>query len=122
MLFTDPKPFLARLKRELPPTMPIPSILQTLACRRLFFSYVERCRSRYGNSFTVYPMDMPPLVFLCDPDDVQQMIAAPPTALHPGAGGTLLAPLIGRAPSCCARKRSISMDAARSCRSFIVKW
>ncbi len=94
-MFTDPKPLLARIKRELPPTMPIPSILQTLACRESFFSYVERCRGRYGNSFTVYPVDMPPLVFLCDPDDVQQMIAAPPTALHPGAGGTLLAPLIG---------------------------
>lgn len=94
MLSTDP-PFFARVRRDLPPTMPIPSIFQTLACRRLFFSYVERCRSRYGNSFTVYPMDMPPLVFLCDPDDVQQMITAPPTTLHPGAGGMLLAPLIG---------------------------
>ncbi len=95
MLLTDPGPFLARMRRNLPPTMPIPSILQTLACRRLFFSYVEHCRGRYGNRFTVYPMDMPPLVFLSDPNDVQEIIAAPPTALHPGAGGTLLAPLIG---------------------------
>lgn len=95
MLLTDPKPFFARIGRGLPPTMPIPSILQTLACRQSFFSYIERCRSRYGNSFTVYPTGMPPLVFLCSPDDVQQMIAAPPSTLHPGAGGTLLAPLIG---------------------------
>lgn len=85
MLSTDP-PFFTRVRADLPPTMPIPSVLQTLACRQLFFSYVERCRSRYGNSFTVYPMDMPPLVFLCDPDDVQQMITAAPTTLHPGAG------------------------------------
>jgi cytochrome P450 len=95
MLLTDPDPLLARIRRDLPPTMPIPSTLQTVACRQLFFSYVEHCRSRYGSRFTVYPMGMPPLVFLSDPDDVQQMIAAPPTVLHPGAGGTLLAPLIG---------------------------
>ena len=118
MLSTDPKPFLARLRRELPPTMPIPSILQTLACRESFFSYVERCRSRYGNSFTVYPMDMPPLVFLCDPDDVQQMIAAPPTALHPGAGGTLLAPLIGARLLYVARGRGASVWTQRDHAGF----
>ncbi len=95
MLLTDPDPLLARIGRRLPPTMPIPSILQTLACRQRFFTFLERCRARYGNRFTVYPMDMPPLVFLCDPDDIQEMIAAPPDALHPGAGGALLAPLIG---------------------------
>ncbi len=95
MLLTNPDPLLARIRRDLPPTMPIPAILQTVACRQSFFSYVERCRARYGSRFTVYPMDMPPLVFLCDPDDVQEMIVAPPTALHPGAGGALLAPLIG---------------------------
>jgi cytochrome P450 len=95
MLSTDPDPLIARIRRDLPPTMPIPSLLQTVACQRWFFSYVERCRARYGSRFTVYPMDMPPLVFLCDPGDVQEMIAAPPAALHPGAGGALLAPLIG---------------------------
>jgi cytochrome P450 len=95
MPFTDSRPLAARLERELPPTMPIPSVLQTVACRRWFFSYVERCRSRYGNRFTVYPMDMPPLVFLSDPEDVQEMMTAPPTALHSGAGAALLAPLIG---------------------------
>ena len=95
MLLTDPDPLLARIGKNLPPTMPIPSVLQTLACRQSFFTFVEHCRAHYGNRFTVYPIDMPPLVFLCDPDDIQEMIAAPPAALHPGAGGTLLAPLIG---------------------------
>jgi cytochrome P450 len=95
MLLTDPDPLIARIRRDFPPTMPIPSPLQTVACQRWFFSYIERCRARYGSRFTVYPMDMPPLVFLSDPGDVQEMIAAPPTALHPGAGGALLAPLIG---------------------------
>jgi hypothetical protein len=95
MLLTNPDPLIASIRKDLPPTMPIPSPLQTMACQRWFFSYIERCRARYGSRFTVYPMDMPPLVFLSDPGDVQEMIAAPPTTLHPGAGGALLAPLIG---------------------------
>lgn len=95
MLPTDPDLLVARVKGELPPAMPIPAILQTAACRQSFFAYVERCRARYGSRFTVYPLDMPPLVFLSDPGDVQEMIAAPPSALRPGVGGALLAPLIG---------------------------
>jgi cytochrome P450 len=95
MLLTDPDPLIARIRKDLPPTMPIPSLLQTVACQRRFFSYIERCRARYGSRFTVYPMDMPPLVFLSAPGDMREMIAAPPSALHPGAGGALLAPLIG---------------------------
>ena len=95
MLFTDPSPLVARLKRELPPSAPIPAILQTLACRWWPIAYLERCRERYGDSFTIYPVDMPPLVFLSDPEDIREMIAAPPTVLHGGEGSTVIAPLIG---------------------------
>jgi cytochrome P450 len=95
MPLTDPAPLRLRLKRELPPSAPVPAIVQTLLCRSRFVPYVERCRERYGSRFTVYPVDMPPLVFLSDPDDIRAVIAAPPTTLHPGAGGSLVAPLIG---------------------------
>ncbi len=95
MPFTNSAPLIARLKRELPPTAPIPSALQTLGCRWWPFTYLERCRARYGSRFTVYPVDMPPLVFLSDPKDIRAMVAAPATVLHPGAGGTVIAPLIG---------------------------
>jgi cytochrome P450 len=95
MLLINPAPLTTRLKGELPPSAPIPAALQTLACRWWPIAYLERCRARYGSRFTIYPVDMPPLVFLSDPDDIREMIAAPPTVLHPGAGSTVIAPLIG---------------------------
>ncbi len=95
MLFTKPSPLVACLKSELPPTAPIPAALQTLACRWWPIAYIERCRERYGSRFTIYPVDMPPLVFLSDPDDIREMIAAPPSVLHGGEGSTVIAPLIG---------------------------
>jgi cytochrome P450 len=85
----------ARLKRELPPTAPIPAILQTLACRRWPFAYPEYCRSRYGDRFTIYPTGKPPFVFLSNPQDICAVLTAPPHVLHPGKGSRVLAPLVG---------------------------
>jgi cytochrome P450 len=95
MPFTNLVSLTARVKRELPPTAPLPAALQTLACRRWPLGYLERCRARYGNSFTVYPIDMPPLVFLSDPQDVRVLLAASPSVLHAGAGGAVVTPLFG---------------------------
>jgi cytochrome P450 len=95
MSFANSASLVARVKRELPPAAPLPAALQTLACRLWPLGYLERCRERYGRSFTVYPIDMPPLVFLCDPQDIRALLAASPAALHAGAGGSVVAPLFG---------------------------
>src|ERR1700691_31242 len=95
MPFTDPASLIARFKRELPPTAPLPAAFQTLACRLRPLGYLERCRARYGSRFTVYPIDMPPLVFLSDPHDIRALFAASPTVLHAGTGGAVVAPLFG---------------------------
>jgi cytochrome P450 len=92
---TSRPPRLARLKRELPPAAPLPAVLQTLASRLLPLSYIQWCRARYGERFTVYPIDMPPLVFLSNPKDIRAVVSAPAHILHPGAGSAILAPLIG---------------------------
>jgi cytochrome P450 family 135 len=84
-----------RLKGELPPSGPLPATLQTLGCRWLPFFYLEQCRTRLGDRFTVYPLDMPPLVFLSDPREIRAVLTAPASSLHPGAGATVIAPLIG---------------------------
>jgi cytochrome P450 len=84
-----------RLKGELPPGPPLPVLAQTLACQRWPLAYFERCRARYGDSFTAYPVRMPPLVFLSNPKDIRTVIAAPPTVLHPGAGAAVISPLVG---------------------------
>jgi cytochrome P450 len=86
---------LVRLKRELPPSGPLPATLQTLAGWYLPYVYPEYCHAHLGDRFTVYPLHMQPLVFLSDPQDIRAVLAASSTDLHPGAGAHVLAPLIG---------------------------
>lgn len=85
-----------RLRRELPPSAPLPAAAQTLACRRRPLEYLRWCHARYGDRFVVYPIDMPPLVFLADPAEIHAVLTAPVDVLHPGAGGAILAPLVGK--------------------------
>jgi cytochrome P450 len=79
----------------LPPSAPFPAMLQTLACRWSPFGYLEWCRERLGDSFTVYPINMPPLVFLSNPRDIRTVTTAPADILHPGAGGAIMKPIFG---------------------------
>lgn len=85
----------AHRRRDLPPAAPLPRILQTLSCRHRPLEYLEWCRNHLGPQFTVYPIDMPPLVFLADPRDIRTVVTAPLTVLHPGAGAARTAPLFG---------------------------
>lgn len=84
-----------RMRRELPPGAPLPAAIQTLGCRLWPLGYLERCRRRYGSAFTVYPIDMAPLVFLADPGDIKAVLAASPADLHAGTGGAVMTPLFG---------------------------
>jgi cytochrome P450 len=95
MQFTYSLQAAARVEDELPPAAPVPAAFQTLACRLWPFAYFERCRARYGDRFTVYPVDMLPLVFLADPQEVRAVLTAPASVLHTGAGGEIVAPLFG---------------------------
>lgn len=85
----------ARKDFELPPSAPLPHTLQTLACRLFPLAYFEHCRARYGHRFTVQPVDMPPLVFLSDPQEIRAVFTAPANTLHAGAGGAVVTPLFG---------------------------
>jgi cytochrome P450 len=59
------------------------------------FAYLERCRRRYGSRFTIRATGFPPLIFLSDPKDVRALIGAPADVLHPGEGGSTIAPIVG---------------------------
>jgi cytochrome P450 len=84
-----------RLKGKLPPSGKLPATLQTAGCRWFAYSYFEEAHRRFGDRFTVYPLYMPPLVFLSDPDDIRAVLNADPRQLHPGSGSAILRPLIG---------------------------
>jgi cytochrome P450 len=79
----------------LPPSAPLPSTIQTLAFWRNPHAYLEWCQRRYGSRFTVNAVGMQPMVFMSEPADIKAIVAAPANVLHPGAGGTAIAPLVG---------------------------
>lgn len=95
MQLTHSPSLTTRRRRRLPPAAPLPSALQTLACRIRPLEYFEWCQTHIGPRFTVYPVDMPPLVFLSDPKDIRAVVTAPLTVLHAGAGAARTAPLFG---------------------------
>jgi cytochrome P450 len=86
---------LIRVKRELPPSPPLPGSIQTLACRWMPLGLFEWCRDHLGDRFTLYPVDLPPVVFLSNPTDVRAVLSAPASVLQPGAGGAAIAPIVG---------------------------
>jgi cytochrome P450 len=96
MSFTRSLSPLVRLRGELPPSGPLPATLQTLASRLLPYAYFDYCHAHLGDRFTIYPLDMPPLVFLADPSEIRTVLAGDPKELHPGAGAAMIAPVIGR--------------------------
>ncbi len=87
--------FVTRVGGDLPPSGPFPAMMQTLGCRWWPYSYMAYCRKHIGSRFTVYPVTMPPLVFLAEPQEIREVLTAPDTELHPGAGSKILTPLIG---------------------------
>jgi cytochrome P450 len=96
MSFVNSLPLITRPKPEqLPPSRSLPAMYETLCCRWLPAAYLEQCHSRLGHRFTVYPLDMPPLVFLSRPSDIREILLSDPGSLHPGSGATMIAPLIG---------------------------
>ncbi len=84
-----------RLKGDLPPSPPHPAIAQTIGGRRWPYRYLEHCQAVCGDTFVLHPLDRPPMVFLCDPQDIRAVLTGDPVELHPGAGGHVIAPLIG---------------------------
>ena len=58
--------------------------------------FMEQCRARYGDRFTV---DIGPpegkWIFLTQPDEIREMFSAPADVLHPGEGARVLEPVVG---------------------------
>jgi tetraprenyl-beta-curcumene synthase len=74
----------------------LPAAVEAVAIWKSPLTHLERCRARYGSRFTIKITSHPPLVFLCDPDDIKAVLSAPAEALHPGEGSNTIEPLVGR--------------------------
>jgi cytochrome P450 len=72
------------------------AVVQTYAFWRDPHAYLRWCRQRYGDTFTMKPLGKPPLVFMAQASDIREILTAPADVLHPGVGGAVIAPLVGR--------------------------
>jgi len=75
--------------------MHLPAAAQTLLFWRSPLRYFELCRARYGSSFTLSALGLPPLVFLSDPVDLKAVFGASADVLRPGVGGASIQPIVG---------------------------
>ncbi|MEA2126026.1 MAG: hypothetical protein QOI80_2808, partial [Solirubrobacteraceae bacterium] len=80
----------------LPPGPPLPAAIQTIGFWTRPTAGLERLRRRYGSRFSTRLVGQPPFVILSDPEDAKAVLTAPPDVLHPGAGATLLEPIVGK--------------------------
>lgn len=84
------------VRRDLPPSLPLPALAQTMAFWRSPHAYLEVCRRLYGRRFTIYPAGAAPMVFMSSPEDISSIIRARPDVLHSGAGARVITPLVGK--------------------------
>ena len=80
---------------SLPQGPSAPSVIQTLGWQTRPIPYLERCRARYGKTFTLDLLGIDPFVMMSRPEDIKAIFTAPPEVLHPGEGAMILLPVVG---------------------------
>ncbi len=81
--------------RGLPPGPRMPSALQTLGWGARPLPFMERCRERYGDTFTLRIRNEFTWVFLSDPEDIKQVFTGDPGVLRAGEANAVLEPVVG---------------------------
>jgi cytochrome P450 len=79
----------------LPPGPSWPPIVQTAAWIARPVPFMERCRRRYGDAFTVRLAQVGTFVFATDPDSLKAVFTAPPDRLRAGEANIALEPVLG---------------------------
>ena len=97
---------------SLPPGPRIPKAAQTAQLARDAIGYMRRCRTRYGDLFTLryHPFDT--LVYVCDPEAVREIFTGDPGGLAPARRTSSWSRSSGRARSCCSTAATTSACAS----------
>jgi cytochrome P450 len=82
-------------RAALPPGPRMPGALQAVGWAERPLSFMERCRRRYGDIFTLRIRHAGTWVFLCDPEDIKTVFTADPERLGVGEANSLLGPILG---------------------------
>jgi cytochrome P450 family 135 len=80
---------------SIPPGPRYPRALQTIGWVARTGPFLERCRDRYGDIFTLRIAHEGTWVMLGDPDHVRQVFTGDPRVLHAGEGNVVLRPVLG---------------------------
>ncbi len=57
--------------------------------------FLDNCRARYGNAFTLNLPFNDPLIIVSDPDAIHEIFTGSPDDLHAGEGNRILKPIVG---------------------------
>src|SRR3954465_12252218 len=79
----------------LPPGPRMPRALQTLGWNARPMPFMERCRERYGDAFSLKIAHEGTWVLLSDPEAVKQVFTGDPRLLHAGEANVVLLPVLG---------------------------
>ena len=66
--------------------------------------FLERCRQRYGDMFTLRIAHEGTWVMLADPEHVRQVFTGDPRVFHAGEANAILRPVLGATPCCCSTR------------------
>lgn len=80
---------------DLPDGPGLPAAVQTLGWVLRPTSFLEGARRRFGPRFTVRLVGQGAIVVLSDPQEVKEVLTAPPEVLHPGEGAKVIEPVVG---------------------------
>jgi cytochrome P450 len=81
---------------SLPPGPSIPRLLQDVGWIARPLPWLERCRARYGDVFTLRIAQEGAWVMLAHPDHVKQVFTGDPEVFHAGEANVVLRPVLGR--------------------------
>ena len=79
----------------LPPGPRLPKPLQTLRWGARPMRFMETCRRRYGDIYTMRILQAGTWIVLSNPEHVKQVFTGDPEVFHAGEGNVILLPLVG---------------------------
>jgi cytochrome P450 family 135 len=83
------------MRNGLPAGPRLPILASTVRWVARPTQYLEACRRRYGDVFTLPLIREGPWVMVADPELVKQVFTGPPELLHAGEGNAVLRPILG---------------------------
>jgi cytochrome P450 family 135 len=83
------------VSESLPPGPRMPATMQAVAWARRPLPFLERCRERYGDIFTLRVRHSGTWVILSDPADIKRVFTADHMELGVGVANSILGPLLG---------------------------